>query len=617
MAGDLRRLAAIVAVDVVGYSRLMGRDESGTVARLREHRKQRLEPALARRRGRLVKLVGDGALVEFPSAVDALGAAIEFQQAMADTNKDQPEDTRIVFRIGLHLGDLIVDDDDLYGDGVNVAARLEAEAPPGGIVISRTIHEAVAGRLTASFEDLGNLALKNIERPVQAFVVKWDAADWKFKAPSDAAAPVSPSLTVDVPLELPEKPSIAVLPFQNMSGDPEQEYFVDGLVEEIITALSSFKSLFVIARNSTFSYKGKSPDVRQVGRELGVRYVLEGSIRKSANRVRLAAQLIDTQTGNHIWAERYDRVLEDVFAVQEEVTQAIVAVIAPQIDSAEQSKAARRRPDNLTAYEVALRAWVHGWEGLGKLDQTLVDQSILEARKALSIDPNSVLALRALARGYGISVLLQMARDREHAIREATSAIAHAIELDANDPSLYAQRAMIPIFGTLLDRYPDALRDARRANEMNPNDAHVLRILGIVETHVGEHEQAIKHLLQVLRLTPRDPYSYQTYNQLAFASFGAKRYAEGTDWAARALNEMPRHLAANGNRVLCLVGTGEIEKAKAAFDTAYGLAPEYFRTRLEGEGFSILARPEDRQRNIIFLRVAAGLEDPSAAEAVR
>jgi len=617
MTGDLRRLAAIVAADVVGYSRLMGRDESGTVARLREHRKQRLQPVLARRGGRLVKLTGDGALVEFPSAVDALGAAIEFQQAMADTNKDQSEDTRIVFRIGLHLGDLIVDGDDLYGDGVNVAARLEAQAPPGGIVISRTVHEAVAGRLKASFNDLGNLALKNIERPVQAFVVKWDEADWKVEVPSLAAAPVTVSrpLTVDIPLELPDKPSIAVLAFQNMSGDPEQEYFVDGLVEEIITALSRFKSLFVIARNSSFSYKGKSPDIRQVGRELGVRYVLEGSIRKSANRVRLAAQLIDTLTGNHIWAERYDRVLEDVFAVQEEVTQAIVAVIAPEIDSAEQSKATRRRPDNLSAYEIALRAWVHGREGQGKSDQTLIDQSILEARKALSIDPNSVLALRALTHGYGTSLFYQMAADREHAIREAMSANAHAIELDADDPLLYAQRALIPIWDARLDRYPDALRDARRAHEMNPNDASVLRILAIVETHVGEHEQAIKHLHQVLRLTPRDPYSYVTYNQLAFASFGAKLYAEGIDWAARALNEMPRLLTANCNRLHCLVGAGEIDKAKAAFNAAYGLAPEFFRVRLEG--FSVLARPEDRQRQHIFLRVAAGLEDPSTADALR
>ena len=616
MAGDLRRLAVIVAADVVGYSRLMGRDESGTVARLREHRKQRLEPVLARRGGRLVKLTGDGALVEFLSAVNALGAAIEFQQSMADANENQPEDNRIVFRIGMDLGDLIVDGDDLYGDGVNVAARLEAEAPPGGIVISRTIHEAVEGRLKASFDDLGNLALKNIERPVQAFVVKWDDADWKSKA-RDAAAPMtaSPYSTGDIPPELPDKPSIAVLPFQNMSGDPEQEYFVDGLVEEIITALSSFKSLFVIARNSSFSYKGKSPDIRQVGRELGVRYVLEGSIRKSANRVRLAAQLIDTQTGNHIWAQRYDRELEDVFAVQEEVTQAIVSVIAPQIDSAEQSRAARRRPDNLTAYEIALRATVHGWEGSGKLDQALIDQSILEARKALSIDPDSILALRALTRAYGFSVFYNMAADREYAIREAMLANARAIEVDANDPLLYAARAMIPIWFTLLDRYPDALRDAHRAHEMNPNDVYVLRILATVETHVGEYELAIKRLHQILRLTPRDPSSYQTYNQLAFASFGAKRYAEGLDWAARVLNEMPRHLPANGLRALCLVGAGEIEKAKAAFNVAYALAPEFFRIRLEG--FSVLGRPEDRQRGMIFYRIAAGLEDPSAADAVR
>ncbi len=281
MAREQRRLAAIVAADVVGYSRLMGRDESGTLARLREHRKQRFEPTLARHGGRLVKLTGDGALVEFPSAVDALGAAIEFQQAMAEVNLGQPEDAAIVFRIGLHLGDLIVDGDDLYGDGVNVAARLETEAPAGGIVISYSVRDAVIGRLKATFDDVGSLALKNIERPVQAFCVKWNAADWQVAAPSVAvAAPVLPA--TDAPLALPDKPSIAVLPFQNMSGDLEQEYFADGMVEDIISALSRFKSLFVIARNSSFTYKGKAVDIKQVGRELGVRYVLEGSVRRAA-----------------------------------------------------------------------------------------------------------------------------------------------------------------------------------------------------------------------------------------------------------------------------------------------------------------------------------------------
>src|SRR5262245_49127703 len=368
----------------------MGRDESGTLARLRKNRTERLDPVLAKYGGRLVKLTGDGALIEFASAVDALSAAIEFQQAMAETNADQSADTALVFRLGLHLGDLIVDGDDLYGDGVNIAARLEAEAPPGGVLISRTVHEAVTGRVKATFEDLGSLALKNIERPVQAFSVKWEPSDWQVLATSEA------TVSSPVPLTLPDKPSIAVLPFLNMSGDAEQEYFTDGITEDIITELSRFHSLFVIARNSSFSYKGKSPDVRQVGRDLGVRYVLEGSIRRSSNQIRVTAQLIDTMTGSHIWAERYDRVLEDIFAVQEEVTRAIVAAIAPQVEATEQLKVARRRPSNLSAYEIAIQAWAHAWDGRDKADRTLLEQSIREAKEALAIDPNCVRALHAL-----------------------------------------------------------------------------------------------------------------------------------------------------------------------------------------------------------------------------
>ena len=314
MTGErvVRRLAAILAADVVGYSRLMGRDEQGTLARLKAHRTERLDSALIRHGGRLVKLTGDGALVEFPSAVDALSAAIEFQQAMAEANKDQPMDAAIVFRVGLHVGDLIVDGDDLYGDGVNVAARLEGEAAPGGIVVSGALHEAAAGRLQASFVDLGRLSLKNIDRQVQAYRVEWNKSPQQPQvttAKSDTAAAA-------VPLPLPDKPSIAVLPFQNMSGDPEQEYFVDGLVEDIITALSRFKSLFVIARNSSFTYKGR-PDIKQVGRDLGVRYVLEGSVRKAAGRVRLTGQLIDATTGAHLWADRFDGALEDIFELQD------------------------------------------------------------------------------------------------------------------------------------------------------------------------------------------------------------------------------------------------------------------------------------------------------------
>jgi len=332
LAREQRRLAAILSGDVVGYSRLMGRDESGTLARLREHRKQRFEPTLARHGGRLVKLTGDGALVEFASAVDALGAAIELQQAMAEANRDQPQDNAIVFRIGLHLGDLIVDGDDLYGDGVNVAARLEAEAPPGGIVISGDVHNAVAGRLKAAFADLGELSLKNIERPVRAFRVQMDGI----------TATADPPHATDVHLTLPDKPSIAVLPFENMSGDPEQAYFVDGLVEDIITGLSRFKSLFVIARNSTFAYKGKSPDIRQVGRELGVRYVLEGSVRKVGNRIRISGQLIDAANGTHLWADRFDGALEDVFELQDRVTANVVGIIAPRVEQAETERAPKQ-----------------------------------------------------------------------------------------------------------------------------------------------------------------------------------------------------------------------------------------------------------------------------------
>ena len=615
MTGErvVRRLAAILAADVAGYSRLMGRDEHGTLARLKVHRTERLEPTLARHGGRLVKLTGDGALVEFPSAVDALNAAIAFQQAVAEANRDQPEDTRIVFRIGLHLGDLIVEGEDLYGDGVNVAARLEAEAPPGGIVVSRAIREAVEGRLKAKLHALGELALKNIERPIRAFRVEWDAADWKAMG-VDAPKPAIPGEPTTSTLALPDKPSIAVLPFQNMSGDPEQEYFTDGITEDIITELSRFHSLFVIARNSSFSYKGKSPDIRQVGRDLGVRYVLEGSIRKSSNRIRVTGQLIDTLTGNHIWAERYDRVLEDIFAVQEEVTQAIVAAIAPQIEATEHSKAARRRPDNLSAYEIALLAWAHAWEGFGTTDRALLDQAIREARDALAIDPRSVLALHTMAFARGILLLIWV-EDREHALREAMSAAARAIELDSTDALGYALRGMCVLNGFQVDRYPEALADARRAHEINPNDVFVLACLAWLEAAVGEHEQAIEHGHQILRLNPRDSHSYNTYRMLGFASFGAKQYAEGIAWASRALNDKPGMIQPHATLAACYVGVNEISKARAAFAEGQRRAPEFFKSRLAGNSF--YARPEDRKRATTFLRIAAGLEDPSAADALR
>ncbi|MBM3524801.1 MAG: adenylate/guanylate cyclase domain-containing protein, partial [Alphaproteobacteria bacterium] len=368
-----RRLAAILAADVAGYSRLVERDEEGTVARLRAHRRELIDPAIAAYRGRLVKTTGDGLLVEFASAVDALRCALAVQRGMAERNAAAPSERRMDLRIGINSGDVIVDGDDLLGDGVNVAARLEALAEPGAICVSGRVREDAAGKVEVGFEDSGEQRLKNIERPVRVYRVR--------AGTEGSAAPAG----IDAPLALPDRPSIAVLPFANMSGDPEQEYFTDGISEDIITELSRFRSLFVIARNSSFTYKGKPVDVKQVGRELGVRYVLEGSIRRAANRVRVTAQLIDATTGSHIWAEKYDRVLEDIFAVQEEVTQAIVAAMAPHIEASEFERMRQVRPGSLDAYELAMRGWAAAWTALGDPnDRDTRDEALRCAREALA-----------------------------------------------------------------------------------------------------------------------------------------------------------------------------------------------------------------------------------------
>ncbi|MGE0853822.1 MAG: adenylate/guanylate cyclase domain-containing protein [Hyphomicrobiaceae bacterium] len=601
---EQRRLAAIVSADVAGYSRLMGRDESGTLAALKALRREVVDPAIASHGGRIVKTTGDGLLLEFPSVVNAVRCSVEVQRAMAIRGAGIAEDRRIAFRIGINLGDIIVDGDDIFGDGVNVAARLQEIAAPGGICISSRVHEDVRDRLDITFDDGGTPILKNIVRPAQV---------WRWRpGPAEPPEP-EPALTA---LPLPDKPSIAVLPFQNMSGDPEQEYFTDGITEDIITELSRFHSLFVVARNSSFSYKGKSPDIRQVGRELGVRYVLEGSIRKASNRIRVTGQLIDTLSGSHIWAERYDRLLEDIFVVQEDVTQAIVAAIAPQIESTEQLKTARRRPQSLTAYEIALRAWAHAWEGIDKTDQLLVDQSVREARDALAIDPGSVRALHALALAHGVALFFELTTNREQALRESISAAALAIELDGTDALGYALRGLGVILSRQLDRYSEALADVHRAHEMNPNDTLILLCLGYAQAAVGEPEHAIEHGQKILRLSPRDARSHMTFHMLSYANFGAKKYTEGIRWASQAIRDRPRMATSHLNLITCLVGIGDVDKAKAAFATAQGLAPSaYFDSRLKGA--SPFARPEDRKRNQTFLRIAAGLEDPSAAEALR
>ncbi|WOH47638.1 adenylate/guanylate cyclase domain-containing protein [Bradyrhizobium sp. sBnM-33] len=463
MTREQRRFAA----DVVGYSRLMGRDESGTVARLREHRKLHLEPVLAGHGGRLVKLTGDGALVEFASAVDALGAAIEFQQVMAEANRDQPQGDAIVFRIGLHLGDLIVDGDDLYGDGVNVAARLEAEATPGGIVISGDLHNAVAGRLKATFVALGELSLKNIERPVRAFGVQMDGI------PATAAPPHA----TDVLLTLPDKPSIAVLPFENMSRDPEQEYFVDGLVEDIITGLSRFKSLFVIARNSTFVYKGKSPDIRQVGRELGVRYVLEGSVRKVGNRIRITGQLIDAANGTHLWADRFDGALEDVFELQDRVTENVVGIIAPRVEQAEIERARSKPARNLEAYDLVLRA-----VALTRIRRRPeVEQALGLLRQAVQIDPSYARGMANLSLCCWIFIAQGFGHRDNPLVADMNEVAQRAVALDPGDSEVVAVAALI--LGVSGDM-ETGLALVEKAIGLNRNNAEAFRVGGI-STRIG------------------------------------------------------------------------------------------------------------------------------------
>jgi adenylate cyclase len=426
-----RKLAAILAADVVGYSRLMGADEEGTHERLKTLLRELVDPKIKEHRGRVVKNTGDGMLVEFGSVVDAVRCAAEIQGAMIDRNADTPEDKRINFRMGINLGDVIVEPEDIFGDGVNIAARLEALAEPGRICVSRVVHEQVRDKLAFSFEEMGEQQGKNIARPVRVYRMRLDAEANRASAPTPNRLPNSS-------LPLPDKPSIAVLPFQNMSGDPEQEYFADGMVEEITTALSKVRWFFVIARNSSFAYKGRAVDVTRVGRELGVRYVLEGSVRKAGNRLRVTAQLVDATSGSHVWAERYDKELADTFEVQDEITERVVATIEPELYGAEHFRSRRKPPDSLDAWECVIRALPcasqftrAGWEEAEAL-----------CRRAIAIAPNYgqahsllawVVTRRASRSGGDVIAVLP------EAMAEAQTALAP----DERDSWAHMARAMV------------------------------------------------------------------------------------------------------------------------------------------------------------------------------
>jgi adenylate cyclase len=515
-----RRLAAILAVDVVGYSRLMGKDEEGTLTALRSVRRELSDPKIKEHLGRIVKTMGDGLLVEFASVVGAVRCAVELQRAMSERNIAVPPSKRIEFRIGIHQGDIIVEDGDIFGDGVNLAARMESLAEPGGICVSRTVRDEVRDKVSIAFDDMGEQHVKNIARPVRVFAVR--------RSETAAEALVAEKAL----LPLPEKPSIAVLPFQNMSGDPEQEYFADGVVDDITAALCRVRDFFVIARNSAFTYKGRAVPIPQVSRELGVRYLIEGSVRRAGNRVRITAQLIDGPSGNHLWADRYEGAMTDIFDLQDRITEAVVGAIQPSVRSAEIERARRKRPESLDAYDLVLRAYPDVWS----LDRAANARALKLLEQALAIEPDYPLALSLAAWCRAQQVVYswaaEPARPREEAVRLAEAAAAAGAE----DPTiLTVLGATYSIVGNLAL----AGRLLERALSLDPNSAWACNRSGWLHAYLGHADTSIEHFERALRLSPFDPLNFNAYVGMGAAHFVAGRLSEAALWQERGLIEKP------------------------------------------------------------------------------
>ena len=553
-----RRLAAIFAADIAGYSRLMASDEEGTLRQLKAHRKQLIDPKITEHRGRIVKTTGDGALVEFVSVVDAVRCAVDIQRGMNQRNTDVPADKRIQFRIGINVGDIIIDGDDIFGDGVNVAARLEALADPGGILVSSIVHDQVRDKLSFGFEDMGEHTVKNIARPISVHRVSLTEATPPAAVKSATASAKTEPSTVT-------RPSIAVLPFANMSGDPEQEYFADGISEEIITGLSRLRWLFVIARNSSFTYKGKAVDIKRVARELGVRYVLEGSVRKGGNRVRITAQLIDAATGNHIWADRYDGELTDVFALQDEITRKAVAAIEPSLLEAEGVRSQHRAPEDLDAWDMVMRANSQFW----RLTKSDSEAAIAMLRRAVQRHPDYAPAHSMLA--FALLVSRQVGWiSIEPEVNEPAAFAAHAVELDDRDP--WAHLALGYVAFTRR-RNDEAVDEFQHALDLNPNFAGAHGFLGHALVLDGRSDQAIAHSEQAIRMSPHDPQNALFNVGLAAAHYLAGRYNEAIVYGRKAMQQ--RFGLTNGHRIYIasLAQAGQIDEARVALAKLQELQP--------------------------------------------
>ena len=546
-----RRLAAILAADVAGYSRLMGSDEEGTLAALKAIRRDVIDPKIAAHRGRIVKTTGDGILIEFSSVVDALRCAVEVQQAMAKRNAGAPGDGRIEFRVGINLCDIIVDSGDIFGDGVNIAARLEAIAEPEGICISEDAYRQVKGKVDLSFEDIGERQLKNIVGPVRAYRVHLGRA-------TRASAPT---------LALPNKPSIAVLPFQNMSGDPDQEYFADGMVEEIITALSRMSWLFVIARNSSFTYKDRTVDVKQVGQELGVRYVLEGSVRKSSNRVRVTGQLIDAATATHLWADRFEGGLEDIFDLQDRVTMSVVGAIAPKLQQAEIERAKRKPTGSLDAYDYFLRGMASFYQWT-KQDNS---DALRNFYKAIELDPDFASAFGMASFCYVLRKVNGWMADHIQETAEGSRLAQRAADLGRDDAVALGTAGQT--FAYLAHDLDFAVALIDRALMLNPNLVATWLFSGWVRDWLGEPEVALDHLKHALRLSPLDPLIFRVQGAIALAHFLAGRYDELSSWAEKALQNNSRFLPAMLFAAASNALAGRLAEAKKAMSRASEIDP--------------------------------------------
>ena len=551
-----RRLAAILAADIAGYSRLMGANEDETVRDLKGHQAVLL-PMVETFGGRIIDTAGDGILAEFASVVQAVRFALQMQASMAARNSGHNPERRMEFRIGINFGDVVSDGSRIYGDGINIAARLENLSDPGGICLSARVHEEVAGKLDADWEDMGEQQLKNIARSVRVF--RWTGS--RTRTSQHEAGLPAPALS--------EKPTVAVMPFVNMSGEADQDYFADGMTEDIITALSYWRWFPVIARNSTFAYKGKATNVTDIGRELGARYVLEGSIRKGGTRVRLNAQLADAATGHQIWARRYERELSDVFELQDELTAQLVAAIEPELARAEEHRALRKKPNSLTAWDLSLRALS---EQTKFTRQGHADAYEL-LREAMRLDPMSSYALSTMALCRYHQSIFGWVEDRGRAFDEVFTAAERAVGLDDGD---YLAHAMLGISWLWSRKQHDAgVEELERAVSLNPSAAFAHHLLACVLEFSGRSSEAISHLHMIARLDPHYRFKSQALADLALSHFSLQQFEEGLAYADQSLQLFSGNVRALQRRVACLGHLGRVEEGRVALQALRNLQPDF------------------------------------------